>query len=88
MKILQYLKPPCGYWWLRPVILALRRQRSGGSQFKAGPGKKFERSNIKGWHSGSSDRVPAKKCEVLSSNPSTTKNKRSEATINSVIYCG
>jgi hypothetical protein len=30
------------HWWLMPVIL-LRRQRSGGSLFKAIPGKQFVR---------------------------------------------
>jgi hypothetical protein len=30
-----------GHWWLTPVILATQRQRSGGSWFKASPGKWF-----------------------------------------------
>jgi hypothetical protein len=34
----------------------------------------------KGWQSGSSSRVPASKCEALSSNPSTGKKTEREST--------
>jgi hypothetical protein len=35
------------HWWLMPVIQQLRRQRSGGSWFKASPGKQFARPYLK-----------------------------------------
>jgi hypothetical protein len=51
------------HWWLTPVILLLRRQRSGGSQFEASPGKMKARPYLKNtqhsWQSGSSGRMPA-----------------------------
>jgi hypothetical protein len=31
------------HWWLTPVILVIRRQRSEGSWFEASPGKLFTR---------------------------------------------
>jgi hypothetical protein len=36
-------------WFLKPVILANREQRSGGSQLKAGIGKKFWRPHVNQW---------------------------------------
>jgi hypothetical protein len=36
--------------WLTPVILALRRQRSGGLQFKASVGKWFTRPYLENTH--------------------------------------
>jgi hypothetical protein len=72
-----------GRRWLTPVILAtlLRRQRSGGSLFKASLGRVRETLSQKystqnGRWSGSSGRASASKCESLSSNPSPPKKSK------------
>jgi hypothetical protein len=36
-----------GHWWPTPVIAALRRQRSGGSQFEFSQGKQSVRLYLK-----------------------------------------
>jgi hypothetical protein len=38
------------YQWLMSIILALRRQRSGGSRFEASPGKYFVRPYLEQTH--------------------------------------
>jgi hypothetical protein len=43
----EYDRVSYGCWWLTLIILATRRQRSGGLWFKASPGKQFERSCLK-----------------------------------------
>jgi hypothetical protein len=43
-----YKKNLAGRQWLQPVIL--RRQRSGGSQFKASPGKQITRPYLEKAH--------------------------------------
>jgi hypothetical protein len=57
------------------IILVLRRQRSGGSQFKASPGKWFMRSYLKKPFT-KRGLVEWLKVKALSSSPSTAKTNK------------
>jgi hypothetical protein len=56
------------------IILVLKRQRTGGSQFKASPVKQFMRPHLEKTHH-KKGLVEWVKVYALSSNPSTTRGK-------------
>jgi hypothetical protein len=74
---------PVGHWWLMPIIVATWDAEIRRIMVQSQPRLKTKkaRSYLKnsqhenGWWSGLSGSVPARECEVLSSNPSITRQK-------------
>jgi hypothetical protein len=64
-----------GCRWLTPVILLLRRQRSGRSQYQPSLSKIVHKTLSQKTHPKKDWWMPSR-CEVLSSNPSATKKKK------------